>query len=138
MLSHPLIGVLAFQGDVREHHEVLRSLNVTSMDVRSREDLQQVHALIIPGGESTVISKFFAATGMDQAIIERSNHEVFPIYGTCAGAIVLAKEIIGDERFEPLKLIDIAIERNAYGRQTESFERHISIELDGSAQEIHA
>jgi len=138
MPSHPLIGVLAFQGDVREHHEVLRSLNVTSMDVRSREDLQQVHALIIPGGESTVLSKFFSATGMDQAIIERSRCEAFPIYGTCAGAILLSEEIVEEDIVQPLKLIDIAVERNSYGRQAESFERRISVALDGSMREINA
>ena len=124
-----MIGVLAFQGDVREHHEALRALNVASIDVRSADEFERVDALIIPGGESTVISKFLKETGLDRRIIERAKDERFPIYGTCAGAILMAQKIIGEDRFQPLSLIDIDIERNAYGRQAESFTERISLHL---------
>jgi|SRR3989338_3652196 len=127
MSSHPLVGVLAFQGDVREHHEALRKLNVASIDVRSADEFEKVDALIIPGGESTVISKFLNEAGLDQRIIERAKDERFPIYGTCAGAILLASEIHQDDQVKPLGLIDITVTRNAYGRQAESFHGSISL-----------
>lgn len=124
-----MIGVLAFQGDVREHHEALRALDVASMDVRSVDDLAKADALIIPGGESTVISKFLTETGLRQVIIDRVRKKNFPVYGTCAGAILLASEILHDDRIDPMKLIDITVERNAYGGQSESFQGSISLTL---------
>lgn len=124
-----IIGVLAFQGDVREHHEALRALDVSSIDVRSIEDFEKIDALIIPGGESTVISKFLTETGLRQVIIHRVQKENLPIYGTCAGAILLASEILHEDRVEPMKLIDITVERNAYGRQAESFHGSIFLTL---------
>ena len=120
------IGVLAFQGDVREHMDALEVLDATPQEVRSISDLESVQGLIIPGGESTVIGKFLEETGLRERIIERHRKEDFPIYGTCAGAILLAKEVFSDgvpeSRFRPLGLMDISVERNAYGRQAESFE----------------
>ncbi len=132
-----MVGVLAFQGDVREHHEALRVLGAASMDVRSVDDLAKADALIIPGGESTVISKFLSETGLFDAIKTRAK-EGFPIYGTCAGAILLASEILHDDCVEPMKLIDITVERNAYGRQAESFSDRISLDLHGEKGDIDA
>jgi len=119
------VGVLAFQGDVLEHIQALHTLGAEAVEVRSVADLESVQRLIIPGGESTVMSKFLDETGLRGAIIERSEKGNFPIYGTCAGAILLAKDVssngVPEKRVKPLMLMDIAIERNAYGRQTESF-----------------
>lgn len=122
-----IIGVLAFQGDVREHHEALAALSAPSFDVCSVDDLAKAGALIIPGGESTVISKFLTETGLRQVIIERARKGSLPVYGTCAGAILLASEILHDDRIDPMKLIDITVERNAYGRQAESFRGPVSL-----------
>lgn len=120
------VGVLAFQGDVLEHMRALATLGAEAREVRSVSELENVEALIIPGGESTVIGKFLEETGLRERIIERHRKENFPIYGTCAGAILLAKEVFSDgvleTRFHPLGLMDISIERNAYGRQSDSFE----------------
>ena len=90
------IGVLALQGDVIEHMRVLESLGAKASYVRSIKDLSGVDGLIIPGGESTTIGKFLEETGLDQRIIERYRKEQFPIFGTCAGAILLAREIQGN------------------------------------------
>lgn len=141
------IGVLAFQGDFMEHLDVLHSLNVNAIEVRSIADLDQVDGLIIPGGESTVIAKFLEETGVGKKIIERiqrgaasphprplprrgrgaiTSKPLF-IYGTCAGAIVLAKEATGKNAPQTLNLIDITIDRNAYGSQVDSFETMIRV-----------
>ena len=131
------VGVLAFQGDVLEHMRVLQALEVEPKEVRSLSDFATVQGLIIPGGESTVISQFLDETGLHQKIMERSEKEQFPIYGTCAGAILLAKEVLSDgaleKRVHPLDLMDTTIERNAYGRQTESFEDTVMLEIEGKS-----
>ncbi len=128
------VGVLAFQGDVREHHEALKSLNVRSCDVRSADDLHHVDALIMPGGESTVISRFLTETKLRPLLIDLAK-EGLPIYGTCAGAILLSEDIVGDDRLEPLKILSIAVSRNAYGRQSESFTERIPF---GDQKDINA
>lgn len=134
------IGVLAFQGDVIEHERALRALGVEAKEVRSLSDLEEVSALIIPGGESTVIGKFLEETGLRERIIDRHEKEGFPIYGTCAGAILLAKEVFSDgvpeKRYQPLGLMNVSIERNAYGRQTESFEAIISLSSEGEKRKV--
>jgi 5'-phosphate synthase pdxT subunit len=135
-----VIGVLAFQGDVIEHMQALSVLGAQAKEVRSIDDLKSVQGLIIPGGESTVIGKFLEETGLRKAIIDRCTNGNFPIYGTCAGAILLAKEVLSEgsheERLHPLGLMDIAIERNAYGRQTESFEATLTLDLPSGKEEI--
>ncbi|MEK7137063.1 MAG: pyridoxal 5'-phosphate synthase glutaminase subunit PdxT [Patescibacteria group bacterium] len=135
------IGVLAFQGDVIEHMQALRLLGAEAQEVRSIDDLEEVKGLIIPGGESTVIGKFLEETGLRKAIIDRCTNGKFPIYGTCAGAILLAREVfsvaaIHESRLRPLGLMDITIERNAYGRQTESFEAYLTLDLPSGKEEI--
>ncbi|HLD07901.1 MAG TPA: pyridoxal 5'-phosphate synthase glutaminase subunit PdxT [Candidatus Peribacterales bacterium] len=132
------IGVLAFQGDVREHHRALAKFGVRSIDVRSIEEFERVDGLIIPGGESTVMAKFLKETGLFSRIIERAKNDHFPIYGTCAGAILLATEILHDDSVEPMKLIDITVERNAYGRQAESFSANISFAVEGETKSLPA
>ncbi len=121
------VGVLALQGDFAEHREVLRSLGVQCREVRTLEDLSRVDKLIIPGGESTVMGRFLKLWKLDVEIKRRVGERSLPIYGTCAGAIVLAKKATGKNAPPTLGLMDIEIERNAYGTQTESFERTLNI-----------
>ena len=117
------IGVLALQGDFAEHLAMLARIGVDAREVRKAGDLEGVDALIIPGGESTTIGKLMARYGLDAAIRARAKQGM-PIYGTCAGLILLAKEIEGSDQ-PRLGLMDIAVIRNAFGRQIESFEADI-------------
>lgn len=121
------IGVLAFHGDFAEHIEVLLSLKVKAIEVRSLEDLAKVDRLIIPGGESTVMSEFLESTGVGRTIQKRVNEGTLPVYGTCAGAILLARKVRGKNSPKPLKLINIVIDRNAYGNQPQSFSAKVSV-----------
>lgn len=124
-----MIGVLALQGDFHEHLESLRKYKVEGQEVRTKEDLTKVDALILPGGESTTISKLLVSTGLDEAIIARVKAGM-PVWGTCAGAILLAKKVITNVPLETnLSLIDLEIERNSYGSQLDSFVA--SFELEG-------
>jgi 5'-phosphate synthase pdxT subunit len=128
------VGILALQGDVREHMSILRKLNAEPIKVKSKEDLTDIDALIIPGGESTTISLLMKKYKLDTAIKEK--HKLgMPIYGTCAGAIVLAKNII-DSKQPKLALADISIKRNDYGRQINSFETELSIKDIGEFKGI--
>ncbi|MGD1104052.1 MAG: pyridoxal 5'-phosphate synthase glutaminase subunit PdxT [Terriglobia bacterium] len=112
------VGILAIQGDFAMHAKMLDAMAVPWMLVKHPADLEAVSGLIMPGGESTTMLKFFANEGMGTAIKEFAAKGK-PIYGTCAGAILLAKEVLNPPQ-ERLGLIDIAIERNAYGRQIDS------------------
>lgn len=116
-----MIGVLALQGDFREHLESLQRLKIEAREIRSKDDLKQVDALIMPGGESTVMAKLLVSSGLDEAIKSRIKSGM-PVWGTCAGAILLAKNIISDIPLETgIKAMDMEIERNSYGRQADSF-----------------
>ncbi len=122
-----VVGVLAFQGDFAEHIDVLRLLKVSAIEVRSLSDLAKVDALIIPGGESTVIAKFLEETGVGKEIIRRVKGKKLWVYGTCAGAIVLAKKATGKHAPKTLGLIDVTVDRNAYGTQIDSFETSLKV-----------
>jgi 5'-phosphate synthase pdxT subunit len=128
------VGVLAFQGDFAEHMEILRALNVACSEVRNLEDLESCTHLIIPGGESTVMAKFLWESGVAEKIQERVRDGSLAVYGTCAGAILIAKEVTGKNAPKPLGLIGIAVDRNAYGSQIESFETPLKIK--GSDEDI--
>lgn len=117
------------QGDFREHLVALKKLGVEGCGVRTVEDLEKVDGLIIPGGESTAIAKLLEKSGLFSEI-KKHGQDGLPIYGTCAGAILLAKEIINYKSY--LGLIDIAVRRNAYGRQIDSFEADINIKKIGA------
>lgn len=118
---HMFIGVLALQGDFKEHLTSLEGYQVNGMEVRNKEDLAKVNALIMPGGESTSISKLLVSTGLGEEIISRVKGGM-PVWGTCAGGILLAKKVLSYVPLEMhLKLIDLEIERNSYGTQTDSF-----------------
>ncbi len=120
------IGILAFQGGVAEHAKIITELGHTAVEVRNVEELKKCCALIIPGGESTTIGFFLEQTGMDKEIVRRGT-DGFPVFGTCAGAIVLAKTVTGNIIPPHLGLLDITIRRNAYGRQVDSFYTDIRI-----------
>jgi 5'-phosphate synthase pdxT subunit len=117
-------GVLALQGDFREHRAVLEGLGAAAIEVRTPADLDRVDALVIPGGESTTISKLARSAGLVDPIAERARAGM-PMFGTCAGMIVMARRVDGGESL--LSLVDIAVRRNAYGRQVESFETDVDV-----------
>ena len=123
------IGVLALQGDFREHIAALVKLGETALEIRTVEQLEQVAALIIPGGESTTISFLAKSTGLDLAIAERIKSGM-AIYGSCAGMILLANEIL-DGRDDQISFnaIDITVRRNGFGRQVDSFEAKLKSTL---------
>ncbi len=119
------IGVLALQGDFREHREVLRRMGVNAPEVRLPRDLDGLDGLIIPGGESTTIVRLMRSSGLLEPL-QKLAGDGFPIWGTCAGMILLAKRL--DETGVPaLQAMDITVRRNAFGRQVDSFETELSI-----------
>jgi len=122
------IGILDIQGSVEEHFAALKKLKVEPVLVKTLEALESVDALILPGGESTTIGKLLKRFGLKDAVIKRVQAGM-PIWGTCAGAILLAKKIKEKDLEDGLELMDITIERNAYGAQMDSFETEI--EFDG-------
>jgi len=133
----PLVGVLALQGDVREHESVLRSLGAEVLLVRRPEELARVDGLVIPGGESSVIDKLSRIFGLREPIKEQIRAGM-PVYGTCAGLILLADAVLdaieGQQSFGGL---DITVRRNAFGGQVESFETELEVpELGDEA--VHA
>jgi 5'-phosphate synthase pdxT subunit len=120
------IGVLAAQGAFLEHIASLQRLGVEAFPVRLPRDLAQIDGLIIPGGESTSISKLMLDYNL-VAEVKNLAKKGLPVFGTCAGMILLAKDIADGNRVEPLRLMDIKVRRNAFGRQRESFEADLSI-----------
>jgi 5'-phosphate synthase pdxT subunit len=118
-------GVLALQGDFREHARVFAELGASPIEVRTPEDLSRVDCLAIPGGESTTIAKLARSSGLVEPVIERAN-DGMPVLGTCAGMIVMAERVIGLEPLFPL--VDVTVERNAYGRQVDSFEADLDVQ----------
>lgn len=122
-----MVGVLALQGDFREHLDVLAALGESAIPVRLPKDLEQVDRLIIPGGESTVIGKLLVTYKLLVPLRHRIKKGM-PVWGTCAGAILLAKRIADGAKDQPhLGLMDITARRNAFGRQLDSFETDVSI-----------
>ncbi|MER6140201.1 pyridoxal 5'-phosphate synthase glutaminase subunit PdxT [Streptomyces sparsogenes] len=121
------IGVLALQGDVREHLAALAAAGAEARPVRRAEELAEVHGLVIPGGESTTMSKLAVVFGMLEPLRERVRAGM-PVYGTCAGMIMVADKILdGRDDQETLGGIDMTVRRNAFGRQNESFEAAIDV-----------
>ncbi|MDO8715363.1 MAG: pyridoxal 5'-phosphate synthase glutaminase subunit PdxT [Dehalococcoidales bacterium] len=124
------IGVIAAQGAFAEHITILKRLGVETVPVRLPEDLDSIDGLIIPGGESTTISKLMLAYKLSGEIRHLAKKGI-PIWGTCAGMILIANEIVDSSKFEPLGLMDIRVKRNAFGRQVESFETKLAIPVLG-------
>ncbi|CAL9283921.1 MULTISPECIES: pyridoxal 5'-phosphate synthase glutaminase subunit PdxT [unclassified Streptomyces] len=136
MSTTPVIGVLALQGDVREHLIALAAADAVARPVRRPDELAEVDGLVIPGGESTTISKLANLFGMMEPLRERIAAGL-PVYGTCAGLIMLADKIL-DPRSgqETLGGIDMIVRRNAFGRQNESFEARVDMAgIDGGPVE---
>jgi len=131
------VGILALQGDFLEHFEILRDMGVEAVYVKKPKDLENIDALIIPGGESTTIGSLIQYAGLAPAIT-RFAEEGKPILGTCAGAILLAKKVVdrvvGETGQFTLGLMNIAVVRNAFGRQNQSFEAVVSIEGVGEVR----
>jgi 5'-phosphate synthase pdxT subunit len=127
MSSTPTIGVLALQGDVREHLTALAAADAAAVPVRRPDELAAVDGLVIPGGESTTISKLAVLFGLMEPLREAIRGGL-PVYGTCAGLIMLADKILdprsGQETFGG---IDMIVRRNAFGRQNESFEAAVDV-----------
>jgi 5'-phosphate synthase pdxT subunit len=119
------VGVLGLQGDFAEHLRVLTGIGADAIDVRRPEQLDDIDALIIPGGESTTIGKLAERYGIIPKLREKIG-EGLPVWGTCAGAIFLAKDVPGHPH-PILSVMDISVERNAFGRQQESFEADIDM-----------
>jgi pyridoxal 5'-phosphate synthase pdxT subunit len=117
-------GVLALQGDFREHAEMLEACGATPVLVRTPDQLATVDVLALPGGESTAMSKLARQHGLVEPLRERARAGM-PIFGTCAGMILMARKVIGGDSL--LGVVDIAIERNAYGRQVDSFEADLEV-----------
>lgn len=125
------IGVLALQGAFVEHMDMIKKLGVEALEIRKAEQLLDIDGLIIPGGESTTIGKLLKQYGMIE-VIRKKGKEGFPLLGTCAGLILLSKKIQDGIPSQPLlELLDIETVRNAFGRQTESFEAEINLEPMG-------
>lgn len=131
-----LIGVLALQGDFREHQQTLESLGVASTQVRTTAELLRVDGLIIPGGESTVMQKLAVSFGLFEPL-KQAISSGLPTFGTCAGLIMLADRIIdGIEGQQGFGGLDISVRRNAFGNQLDSFEADLS--FTGISDPIHA
>jgi pyridoxal 5'-phosphate synthase pdxT subunit len=138
-VSAPQIGVLALQGDTREHLAALRDAGADPVPVRRRNELDAVDALIIPGGESTTMSHLLRDLDLLEPLRKRLADR-FPVYGACAGMILLASEILdagtGGREAVPLYGIDMTVRRNAFGRQVDSFEGDIA--FSGLDEPVHA
>jgi len=121
-VSKPVIGVFALQGNVREHLAMLTEVGVEARPVRRPSELEQVDALVLPGGESTTMDKLARAFELFEPLQKRIA-DGMPVFGTCAGMIMLANEITGGiEGQETLGGLDVTVRRNAFGRQVDSFE----------------
>lgn len=131
MAGNTRVGVLALQGDVREHAALLAGLGADVVLVRRPEELASVDGLVLPGGESSVIDKLSRIFGMQGPIRERIAAGL-PVYGTCAGLILLADTVLdGIDGQESFGGMDVEVRRNAFGRQTESFETELDVPVLG-------
>src|SRR5918911_1077367 len=129
------IGVLALQGAFREHLQTLAAIGVEGVPVRLPADLEGLSGLILPGGESTAMRRLIERWGLRQPILDFAATGA-PLFGTCAGMIILSKDIEGGE--EPvLPLLDVTVQRNAFGRQLDSFETDLEVPVLGD-QPVHA
>ncbi|MDJ0961696.1 MAG: pyridoxal 5'-phosphate synthase glutaminase subunit PdxT [Acidimicrobiia bacterium] len=134
-MSELRVGVLALQGDFREHIAMVRSIGATAFEVRTPDDLAQADALIIPGGESTAIGRLARIYGMIDPMRSRIESGL-PVLGTCAGMIFLGSATTGNDQPQ-LGVLDVVVERNAFGRQVDSFESEFEVTgFDGSMHAV--
>jgi pyridoxal 5'-phosphate synthase pdxT subunit len=126
MTDSKIVGVLALQGDFREHREMLESMGHEVREIRKPAQLEALDALIVPGGESTTIARLILSNGFQQPLRDFAASGR-PFWGTCAGAILLARKV--DRLDRPgIEVMDIAVRRNAFGRQTDSFEADLTVD----------
>src|SRR5437879_10997418 len=131
--SKPRIGVLALQGDFEAHLKMLAELGVEAKAIRLHRQIEDLDGIIIPGGESTTIGKLMVLYGFDK-VLQQKVREGFPIWGTCAGLILLARETDNALAGQPLLAsMHIRVRRNAFGSQRESFETYLSVPVLGEA-----
>ena len=121
------IGVLELQGGYALHHNLLKKIGLSSLPVKSGDDLKQSDGLIIPGGESTTLSLLMKKYNLRESIIKFARHN--PVLGTCAGLILMSNNV-NDKRVDPLGLFDLSISRNAYGRQIHSSKKKICFQYN--------
>lgn len=133
-MNRPIVGVLALQGDFREHLAVIERLGAIGREVRLPADLEGIDALIIPGGESTTIGKLATRFDLMEPLRDLINGGL-PTYGTCAG-LIFASSTVTEGTQPLLSVLDVSVQRNAFGRQNESFET--DIEVDGLDAPFHA
>ena len=130
-----MIGVLALQGDYSKHLEILEKLKISSCEIRYPHQLNEINGLIIPGGESTTMTDLIERNDLHNNILTFSNKN--PILGTCAGLIMMSRSV-NDTRVKSLNILDIEVDRNAYGRQVNSFTDKLSISIEGISKNITA
>ena len=131
-----MIGILALQGDFALHGAILDRLGVPHREVRRPEELEGVAGLILPGGESTTLRRLMKENDLWTVLRERAEANL-PVFGTCAGVILMAREIVLARPGEDtLQLLDIRVRRNAYGRQRESFEADLQVRLPGGVRAV--
>jgi 5'-phosphate synthase pdxT subunit len=128
------VGILALQGAVREHAETLAELSAEPVEVRTTDDLAGIDAIVMPGGESTTMSMLLESSGLFEPLAERLR-DGLPAFGTCAGLILLASDVLdGRPDQRSFGVLDVAVRRNAFGRQIDSFEADLAVEgLAGGA-----
>ena len=129
------IGVLALQGDFAEHIGIFQRLGIAAREVRHPQELADLDGLVIPGGESTTVARLISEFALLEPLRERAQNG-FPLWGTCAGMIVLAQRV-SDQAWPTLDALAIAVRRNAFGRQVDSFETDLAVPALGQ-QPFHA
>ena len=122
------IGVLELQGNFESHHKILKKLGYDSFGVKSSSDLECLDGLVLPGGESTTMSLLIDSFNLRDSLLDFSKNK--PILGTCAGLILMAKNIENESKVNPLGILDITVDRNAYGRQIMSKKEQINMKFD--------
>jgi 5'-phosphate synthase pdxT subunit len=134
MKAIPWVGILAFQGDFAKHQEVFAKLGCLTQLVKSVWQLANIDCLVIPGGESSVIDRFIKSEQIADPIKTFATKK--PVWGTCAGMIMLATQIENDPNLTPLGLLDITVDRNGYGRQFDSFVDDGEFTINGKTQKL--
>ncbi len=130
------IGVLELQGNYAVHHKIFSDLGISSKGVKTADDLDSVDGLVIPGGESTTISLLMDSFDLRLPIKNFAKEK--PVMGTCAGLIIMSKLIKGENKVIPLGILDITVDRNAYGRQIMSFKKPVSVNLNNQKIDVNA
>ena len=130
-----MVGILALQGDYSKHKDILDKLKISSCEIRYSNQFNEISGLIIPGGESTTMTDLIYRSGLHKNIYSFSRSK--PILGTCAGLIMMSR-LVNDDRVKPLNILDIEVDRNAYGRQVNSFRDELSVSIGGKFENISA